>query len=283
MSLTNHIHLDDIAKEYALDGSTLFLLLSTHSYSFALMQEDKKHFFYAANKVVEAGSIEESYKQWKAFFSLNKTMQSAFKKQIILFETDFETLVPDELYHENDSREILDFLHPLPNDYTVLEQDIAEYNAKSLYAVPQNILEKLKSDFPQPQFFSASASFLQSTIQLYKDVLKGKRLFVNFNEKRMHLLCFEDDNLLLSNNYDFENEDAVCYQIIDVMRQFGMDSMKDMLCLSGGIDKDSAVYKKTAKYVKNIHFMNRPDTVEYGAFFNDIPPQYYFLILSKSL
>jgi hypothetical protein len=283
MTLTNHIHLDDIAKEYALDGSILFLLFSPHSYSFALMQEDKKQFFYAAHKVVETSSIEETYKQWKAFFSLNKTLQSAYKKQIILFDTACETLVPEELYQENDSREMLDFLHPLANDYTVLEQDLPEYKAKSLYAVPQNILEKLKSDFPQPEFFSASASFLQSTIHLYKDVLKGKRLFVSFNEKRMHLLCFEDDNLLLSNSYAFENEDAVCYQILDVMQQFGMDSMKDMLYLSGGIDEDSAVYKKTAKYVKNIHFMNRPDTVKYSAFFNEIPPQYYFLILSKSL
>jgi hypothetical protein len=164
-----------------------------------------------------------------------------------------------------------------------LEQDVAELHAKKLFAIPQNIVDKLKMDFPQAQFFSASASFLQSTIHLYKDVLKGKRLFVSFNEKRMHILCFEDSNLLLANSYAFENEDAVCYQILDIMRQFGMNSMKDMLYLSGGIDADSAVYKKTAKYVKNIHFMNRPDTVEYSAFFNEIPPQYFFLILSKSL
>lgn len=283
MSITKHIHLDDIAKEYALDGSILFLLFSPHSYSFALMQEDKKQFFYAAHKVVEADSIEESYKQWKEFFSLNKTMQSVLKKQIILFDTACETLVPEELYRENDSREMLEFLHSLPNDCAVLEQDVAELHAKKLFAIPQNIVDKLKMDFPQAQFFSASASFLQSTIHLYKDVLKGKRLFVSFNEKRMHILCFEDSNLLLSNSYAFENEDAVCYQILDVMSQFGMDSMKDMLYLSGGIDADSAVYKKTAKYVKNIHFMNRPDTVKYSAFFDEIPPHYYFLILSKFL
>jgi len=281
MSLQKEVQIENICKEYALKECGISINCLIDGFSIALYEEKNKEFFFAESKSVPEKDFKNTIANWNKYISANKTLK--FKTVKIIFDTPYFSLIPSELYEEGNKKELLSFLVDLPKNYKLITEKVESVNAVAVFAVPQIAYDEFTKQYPQVTFSHSIITFLKATKNLYKKILKGKTLFIDVNTECFNVLCYNDEKLQLANVYSFENENDITYQLVNMMKQFDMDTMRDQVFISGGIEKQAAVYQKLAKYIKNISLVNRPDIFKYSSFFNEIPQQQHFVLFSTAL
>jgi Protein of unknown function (DUF3822) len=283
MSLQEEVQIEKICKEYSLKECGISINCLIDGYSIALYEEKNKEFFFADSKSVPVKDFKNPIHHWKKYLDANPVLKATFTSVKIIFDTAYFSLIPSELYEEENKKELLSFLVDIPNNYTLITEKVESINAVAIFAVPQITYDEFKKQYPQATFSHSIISFLKATKTLYKKILKGKTLFIDVNTECFNVLCYNDEKLQLANAYSFENENDITYQLVNMMKQFDMDTMRDQVFISGGIEKQSAVYQKLAKYIKNISLVNRPDMFKYSSFFNEMPQQQHFVLFSTAL
>jgi len=283
MSFKEEVQIENICKEDAINECVLFVNYAIDGFAIALYKEKNKEFLFAETKNFPIKDFKNTSSLWKNYVEENPILKSPFKYVKITLESSYFSLIPSELYAEENKKEDLSFLVNVPDNYKLMTENVNSINAVAVYAVPQFAYDEWMKNYPQAKFTHSIVTLLKATETLYKNVLNGKKLFVDIHPEFVNVLCYNSGKLQLANSYPFENENDITYQLVNIMKQFDMDTMRDHLFLSGGIEENSAVYQKLAKYIKNILFVNRPDIFNYTSFFDEIPPQQYFVLLSSAL
>jgi hypothetical protein len=72
----------------------------------------------------------------------------------------------------------------------------------------------------------------------------------------------------------------IAYYLIFVFEQLNLNPEEITLVLMGSVDRYSPVYDLLFRYIRNIDFAARNDSISYSYIFNEVPDHFYFSLLN---
>lgn len=221
--------------------------------------------------------------RFEAEVESHEWLSRSYNSVKILFENSASTLIPASLYNENDKDLIGRFNFTLPSNHICNSDYIKSIDAYLIYHISEKLLKKIQQLFPNYKIISESANLIEALLINYKNVNSGKRMFVNVKKAFLDIVIIEEKKVLFFNTFRYQSIEDFIYFIIFVIEQLNLNPEFIELTFSGAIDKKSDLFEKVYNYIRNINFQKLPAINNYSYIFNDVPPHFYFNLLSRGL
>ena len=182
-------------------------------------------------------------------FNNEKTLQLKYRKTTITFSNIAYTLVPNYLFVNEHSKEILEFSSDI-SDVIKLEK-IREIDSTLIYSISEEIENLVSNFFPSATLKPQQSILIEQYIQA-KNKLDNAYLF--FNENILNITIFKDENLVFSNAFLFKTKEDILYYILFTFEQLKISTESVKVKLYGHIVKNEEIYKQLYDYIRNIEF-----------------------------
>lgn len=205
-------------------------------------------------------------------------LKSPFKQCTIgVFSARF-SLVPMALFDEENAREYLDKMVSLKEQDQVGRDAIPVLEAVNLYAYGATYLELLQGHFKEASVVHVSTGMIQNFITNF-DSKQSKNIFLHIHGNNISLTVVDHDKLLFHNLFEFKASPDCLYYVLLVFKQLGLKPEKHPLYITGELVVDSEIHQLLYKYIKTIHFVNRPNFYGFGEQLTASFPQHFFFDL----
>ena len=182
-------------------------------------------------------------------FNNEKTLQLKYRKTTITFSNIAYTLVPNYLFVNEHSKEILEFSSDI-SDVIKLEK-IREIDSTLIYSISEEIENLVSNFFPSATLKPQQSILIEQYIQA-KNKLDNAYLF--FNENILNITIFKDEKLVFSNAFLFKTKEDILYYILFTFEQLKISTESVKVKLYGHIVKNDEIYKLLYDYIRNIEF-----------------------------
>jgi hypothetical protein len=91
------------------------------------------------------------------------------------------------------------------------------------------------------------------------------------------------NRLILFNSFRYQSSEDFIYYILFTCEQLGLNPENVSLQFAGEIEKTSAAYFITSKYIRNINFATRPDIYQFSYGFDKVAQHFYYSLFSQPL
>lgn len=247
-------------KTTAHNNKKLSIQLSSDGFSFCIYNN-------ATHKYEHVETITFSYKCNTPSTLLNE-VQNVFKSNILLHET-YEELI---LIHHNELNTFVphlyfdeELLHQyLQNTVKVFDNDFISFDelntlkVNNVYIPFVNINNYIFESFGEFTYLHSSTVFLQNILKTNN--ITNKSMFVNINQNNFQLIVIENNQLQLSNYFDYNSKEDFVYYILFVAEQLKMDTNSFNLTLYGNIKENDETYKLIYQYVRNVNIYSNLNT-----------------------
>ena len=103
-------------------------------------------------------------------------------------------------------------------------------------------------------------------------------MYVNVSKSTLDIVVLESDQLLLCNTFSYTSKEDFVYYLLFVAEQLQLDVLEFPLYFTGKITLETALYKSTYLYIKNVYFLESTNSV-FSAF--KIPSHANFILLGS--
>lgn len=195
----------------------------------------------------------------------------AFQSVICLIEERTNVLVPETLYRPEDNDKWIGFNFNLPKGTTYGNDRLEQHNAINVFAYPISLQAKIKSKWPEADIRHSSSVFLE-----HLPVNDSPTVWVNVRNRNFDMAIMKD-KLLFFNNFKFNTKDDFAYFLLFAMEQNGLSGQDTIVSFSGLILPSSEIINLCGRYIRDIHFIEKPQELQLGATLTEVPYQYYHI------
>lgn len=157
-------------------------------------------------------------------------------------------IVPESYFTEENARRFYTTLHGHKTEMIFFD-DVPEYKLVLAHAVPQVIIEILKSSKG-----TEAMHLLSCQLSCGTDRESGEQITVHFTSKEFYIVAVKEEQLKGAQTYFYTAPLDVVYYLLAICREYGFSQNTTNVTLSGLISEDSAMYKELYQYFSNIHF-----------------------------
>lgn len=211
------------------------------------------------------------------FHTLEKALDArglnnrAFQSVICLIEDRTNVLVPETLYRPEDNDKWIGFNFNLLKGTTYGNDRLEQHNAINVFAYPMSLQAKIKSKWPEADIRHSSSVFLE-----HLPVNDSPTVWVNVRNRNFDMAIMKD-KLLFFNNFKFNTKDDFAYFLLFAMEQNGLSGQDTIVSFSGLILPSSEIINLCGRYIRDIHFVEKPQELQLGATLTEVPYQYYHI------
>lgn len=254
-----------------------------NGFSFSVLDDVQKKFialesYYLQKTDTKPGFFGNSYiESIHALFEKNNLLKAFFKSVIIIIDNHNSTLIPAEFFSEAIKENYLKFANGTFTDEIVESDNINELNTYNVFAFNKSLKDKLINYFP-------SASFIHHSTLLLKNLLadnSGQKVYINVGDLKFDLIVLNNKNLEFYNSFVYESSEDFIYYVLFAIKQLNLNPENLNLVILGEIEKDSAVYKISYKYIRNIEFVSRKTSFKHSEEIKNLPAHYHYTLLNK--
>ena len=195
----------------------------------------------------------------------------AFQSVICLIEDRTNVLVPETIYRPEDNDKWIGFNFNLPKGTTYGNDRLEQHNAINVFAYPMSLQAKIKSKWPEADIRHSSSVFLEDL-----PVNDSPTVWVNVRNRNFDMAIMKD-KLLFFNNFKFNTKDDFAYFLLFAMEQNGLSGQDTIVSFSGLILPSSEIINLCGRYIRDIHFVEKPQELQLGATLTEVPYQYYHI------
>lgn len=236
----------------------LSIQVSLNGLSFCILNsKDKKIVFYKKvvfeqqlDPVKLLGQIELEYEKEKA-------LQQAVSEIKLLFYNSLYTLVPLELFSEDQASNYLKFNAKILQTDFITYDEIEPANAVSVYIPYANITNYFFDRYGEFEYKHSISVLIENLLAREKESTK---VYLHNQAGCYDLVVIENGKLLFCNSFTYDTPEDFLYYLLFSAEQLSLDPLKFELLLLGDIDKDSDLYKMAYTYIQNISFLPTPNT-----------------------
>ncbi|MEM6321129.1 MAG: DUF3822 family protein [Bacteroidota bacterium] len=190
------------------------------------------------------------------------------------------TLVPNKLYQSDKKAVYLDAVRDKPSiPYSFYSNSLPSIAATLVFNVPQFAIDFFESKYKHPHYYNSVNSLVNKIAHKRKNQT-DKQVWLNIYPSRLQIALFEGPILLFANQFEFQSENDFLYYVLLVYNQFKLAVEKTPLLISGQLVKQSAIYKKLYRYIRNLSFVSVSDTYQLTTHLTEKPPYFFFDLLS---
>lgn len=190
---------------------------------------------------------------------------------VLIYDDRTNILVPQAIYHPDDNNELIEFSFNTANDFVTMANPITKHKIVNVFALPQAQQTKIASKWPGAKITHSTSVFLESLPQS-KDTI----VYVNVRSQNFDIAIMKN-RLLFFNNFQFNNKNDFVYFLLNVLEQHNLSNQDTTVCFSGQILPTSEIIDLCGHYVRDIRFVEKPNTLQVDASLAKIPYQYYHI------
>jgi len=205
-------------------------------------------------------------------------LKSNFASSSVAFTNFPCTLIPDELFTEKSSKEILELSTDL---YDIIKHDaLPEINSHLIYTIPSIISDIAFTFFPNAKQKASQSILIQ---QFSKFDNKDNNTYLHISENILNITTFKHNKLIFDNSFKFETKEDILYFTLFTLEQLKLDTNIVNIKLYGDIIKGDENHQLLYEYIKNIKFGTRTTDLEFSSKFNQIKDHQFYGLFSQEI
>ncbi|MGQ0829741.1 MAG: DUF3822 family protein [Bacteroidota bacterium] len=212
----------------------------------------------------------------------SKLLDHKYKSITCLIINNLSTLVPNPLFEEGRKKTYLKFNASVRGDESIEVDEIKNLDGKNVFAVPSVLKIRLDRLYNNISYHHFSSGLLDSLLAQNKHIA-GKKLFVHVQATHFEAIVIEEKKLLFYNTFNHHSPEDFIYYLLFVCEQLQLNPSTIEVVFLGEIEKNSAIYTLTQKYIRNIKFGARTDSADYSYQLQTFPKHFYFTLFNSYL
>ena len=186
------------------------------------------------------------------------------------------TLIPEELFDEQQRESYLRFSHELPKTHTLFYDKLPLINSVNLFAMSATQEKRIRSLWSNAAITHQSSVFLNGIMS--ENNFDDKTVaYVNVNSRSFDMAIVNQGKLAFFNNFKFNTKDDFIYFLMFTLEQQQLSGQEVPVYFSGLISGNSEIIKLCERYIKRINFIRPNGRIEVDMRLNDTPFQYYYI------
>ncbi len=201
-----------------------------------------------------------------------------YNKANVIIDSAVYTLIPAELFKEEEAEKYIEFNHSLASKEAVHFDSIESIAVKNVYQVPLSVEKVCRQWFTDLKFQNTCTILINSRLKIKST---PETVFVYFSGNRFDVIVADNGRLKFCNSFTFSSAQDIIYYILNVYQKLGMDTSATPIMLAGEITKESSGYETIYRYIRNVSFAQRPDNIQLCEALKEMPEQMYFDLFSN--
>ena len=193
------------------------------------------------------------------------------------------SLLPETLFEISETDSYLGLTNTLLRNDKVMYDEMNSLKMANIYAFEEPFVQDVREHFPSAEFYHISTGLIKNFVDNF-DSSNSKNIFLNIYDHFVMITVVEDSKLLFHNIFSFKASPDCLYYVLLVCKQLGLNPLKSPLHIVGDLVDESEIYKLLHKYIKTIHFVNRPNYYLFGEKLQEnLPKNFFFDLFSLKL
>ena len=177
----------------------------------------------------------------------NNILKLDFKKtEIIIFDCP-HTIVPSKIFDEKNAKLLLSTNAELLD--VIKFHKIPELSATAIYSLHEELDDLLNLLFPRIIPEVIQSKFIS---EFFKKSENKEVAHIYISFEIIHICIFSKGKLILTNSYDYKNNEDILYYILFAFEQLKLDPNQIKTRLYGDISKNNQKFKLLYKYIRDI-------------------------------
>lgn len=252
-----------MAIQFALGGLSFALLDNTTN---ALVGLE----FYQSDLLSSSNDLFRTLERALASKGLNN---QSFLSVTCLFDNRFCTLVPAPLFNEAEQDAFLNFTFQIPEGHVTSFERIEKASCFNVYAFPKALHDMVVAKWKNVQMGHTTTLFINEVLASRP----ATSISLNVRNRDFDMVILKDGKLHFFNNFRFNTKEDFTYFLLFAMEQNGVTGEDVPVCFSGLIRPASEIIDLCGRYVRDIHFVEAPETLRSNKAFNEVPYPYYHI------
>lgn len=275
------IHFFDAAFDPArTDKFCLVLQISAEMLVLAVLDNLTNDFLafekYPLKKITADQSIAD---QLDKIVADHEWLGAGFKRVDASIVTERFTLVPAAFFDSTKISDYLKFNHPVSEDDLIVNDVLRNAEARNVYAMDAKLEKSLKKISSSVRIRHHFSPLIERTLSVNKNKA-ARRALAHVQNQRFDLVISEGGKLLLANSFTFQTSEDFIYYLLFACEQLKMNPEELDLEITGEIETDSALSNIAKKYIRNVHFGQRPVEARFAKGFEQFPAHFYHILFS---
>ena len=196
------------------------------------------------------------------------------------------SLIPNSLFDKNYLKEYLSLNCTLN---TEPEEGFYYYSQKSTDAVNIFSADKKIISWFTKMYPSKNVQVVHHTAPLIEGVmfngndLAERTMFLHVEQNYLTILVKNKKTLEFCNTFYFSTAEDFIYYVLFVFDQLNLNQEQTAVTVWGEVTHDSLVYNKLLKYIRDVSFGEKPSSMKFGYWFDEVMDHNFFDLYSMHL
>ncbi|MBL7926368.1 MAG: DUF3822 family protein [Bacteroidia bacterium] len=277
LSKPKYAIVDESLPEIGLQRCELFVEFDNCDISYAVIQPKQNKFLafknYQANDFKQLAEI---------FANDGILLFDSFLKIKFSIVNVQSTLVPSAFYEAQKNAELLAFNHQIGSADSIAKDDFGFFDAKHVFAVNDDLINFAVNQLKQVHINHCGTAFIEHG--LLKNRNKAQRaISVNVHKHQFEMMVIAENQLLFYNNFYYNTAEDFIYFIMLVYEQLNLNPEEDVLEITGLIEKQSAIFSISKKYIRYVDLAMRQQAFQFSYGFEQLPAWQFQTLFSLGL
>ena len=237
----------------------LSIRLSADGFSFSIHHPQQEEISYSLYEVNSSYSMTANVKKMLA---TTEELSRSYQTVNVLIDTPRFTLVPFDLFEDEQTEEFFHLNFPKKENETILCNILGKNNVALLFGVDKHTHQLLAEQFPNARIF-ASISPLLEYFHTRSRENDTKNLYVHFHANKMDVFAFDKGKLLLTNTFQCKQTPDKVYYMLYIWQQLGFSQEKDQLWLAGNIEAEEELMTELNKFIRNVKTFPKKENLSF--------------------
>ena len=212
------------------------------------------------------------------FIKTQSELQKNYARSIVLFSNRECTLIPEEVFQEEDKEKYINLLFGDAFSGECFSMHLPALGNYLVYKTPSELNKLYKENFPGFIHYHGTG-FLLNTLSRISFNYKEPLIHDHFSKNYFEMAMFSKGKLLFYNSFEFQTSEEIAYYILYALKQWKVDA--NTIMVSGQMNADSDEFFWLRKYVNEIVDFPKDELLPYPASLEN--PLSYLNILNPEL
>ena len=237
----------------------LSIRLSADGFSFFIHHPQNENVSHTSYSVNSSYSMTANVKKMLA---TTEVLGYSYQTVNILVDTPRFTLVPFDLFEDEQTEEFFHLNFPKKENETILCNILGKNNVALLFGIDKHTHQLLAEQFPKARIF-ACISPLMEYFHTRSRENDTKNLYVHFHADKMDIFAFDKGKLLLINSFQCKHTPDKVYYMLYIWQQLGFSQEKDQLWLAGNIEAEEELMTELNKFIRNVKIYSKKENLSF--------------------
>lgn len=271
----DHLH------EYILSvqvGSSQFRFCVTDSQRnrCMLIEDYKCAYSLEADEIVE---------QLDLLFDDHVLLQAGFWKSVKLSIKNLKfSLVPNSLFSDKHTSDFLNLSNNCTEEEEIHYFKHGKNDSVNIFAAEKKLVNWFKNRYSSRpvDVIHHTSTLIEGVLQQYSKADK-QRIYVSVSDDILTVVVKKGSELLFCNNFKFKTPNDFIYFVLFVYDGLELNVESIPVVLMGDISRNSEIFNKLYKYIRHIHFGEKPGSLKFSYKFDEIHDHLYFDLYNMHL